>query len=389
MKKQKVCIIGSGLTGLVTAITLSKLNLDVDLITSDNLKSLKKSNRTTAISQNNFVFLKKKIGNNFLLNYLWPCTNMKLYTQSESKKFHEIFKLDKKESKKVMYMVKNFLLEELFIKYIKKSKTIKLKTKIKISEILNTGFLKSVRFKKKDSSKYNLIIVCTGGFSDLEKKIFKNDFLSRKYNEFSITAILKHAQKKNNSSRQIFLNNEIFALLPISKSTTSIVWSVKKNNYKNKSNLFLKNKIIFYAKNFYKKIKFSSDIEFSDLNFFIRKKYFNDRILLFGDSLHKVHPLAGQGFNMILRDLASLESILRKKINLGLDIGSSDILSEFSEEMKPRNFIYSLGIDFLRNCFSIENQSFQEVRNQVIKILNKNNLAKDVFYKLADVGLKF
>ena len=70
-------------------------------------------------------------------------------------------------------------------------------------------------------------------------------------------------------------------------------------------------------------------MEFKDLNFFIRKKYFYDRILLFGDILHQVHPLTGQGFNMVLRDLSSLKKILRSKINLGLDIGSPDILTEF------------------------------------------------------------
>ena len=58
MKKQKICIIGGGLTGLITAITLSKLNLKIDLITDDAKKNLK-SNRTIAISQNNYDFLKK------------------------------------------------------------------------------------------------------------------------------------------------------------------------------------------------------------------------------------------------------------------------------------------------------------------------------------------
>ena len=58
MKKQKICIIGGGLTGLVTAISLSKLNLKVDLIT-DYLDENIKSNRTIAISQNNYDFLKK------------------------------------------------------------------------------------------------------------------------------------------------------------------------------------------------------------------------------------------------------------------------------------------------------------------------------------------
>ena len=58
MKKQKICIIGGGLTGLITAITLSKLNLSIDLIT-DNTNKIVKSNRTVAISQDNYDFLQK------------------------------------------------------------------------------------------------------------------------------------------------------------------------------------------------------------------------------------------------------------------------------------------------------------------------------------------
>ena len=57
MKKQKVCIIGGGLTGLITALALSKLNLNIDVITDNN--KVAKSNRTIAISQNNYEFLRK------------------------------------------------------------------------------------------------------------------------------------------------------------------------------------------------------------------------------------------------------------------------------------------------------------------------------------------
>ena len=153
---------------------------------------------------------------------------------------------------------------------------------------------------------------------------------------------------------------------------------------KEKNNFLLKKKIKFYAKNYLKDIKFANNIEYKDLKFFIRNKYFQDRILLFGDALHVVHPFAGQGFNMTLRDLASLEKILNKKINLGLDIGSSDILSEFSDETKPRNFAFSLGIDFLKNSLS-----FKKLRNSALKILNKSNFAKDIFFNIADKGFKF
>ena len=105
--------------------------------------------------------------------------------------------------------------------------------------------------------------------------------------------------------------------------------------------------------------------------------------------MHQVHPLTGQGFNMVLRDLSSLKKILRNKINLGLDIGSSDILTEFSKEVRPRNFAYSLGIDLIRNCFSVQNQPFNVIRNKIITKLNKNNLTKDIFYNIANEGFKF
>ena len=192
--------------------------------------------------------------------------------------------------------------------------------------------------------------------------------------------------------RQIFLNGEILALLPISNTKTSIVWSVKEkimHKYKNKQNVFLKDKIKSYTKDFLKNIKFSTNIEQKKLNFLIRQKYYQDRILLFGDALHVVHPLAGQGFNMVLRDLINLEKILKDKISLGLDIGSSDILSEFSKEIKPRNFIYSLGIDFIRNSFAFEGKNSKNLRNKIIAKLNKNHFTKDFLYNLADKGLNF
>ena len=159
--------------------------------------------------------------------------------------------------------------------------------------------------------------------------------------------------------------------------------------YQYKRNLLLRNKIKFYAKNFLKNINFSTILEQKDLNLLIREKYYQDRILLFGDALHVVHPLVGQGFNMALRDLINLEKTLKNKINLGLDIGSSDILSEFSKEIKPRNFAYSIGINLIRSSFAFEGKTFKELRNKIITKLNKNHFAKDLFYNLADKGLKF
>ena len=65
MKKQKICIIGGGVTGLITAISLSKLNCEIDLIIDNFSKNLK-SNRTIAISNSNLnLLIKLNIFKNF------------------------------------------------------------------------------------------------------------------------------------------------------------------------------------------------------------------------------------------------------------------------------------------------------------------------------------
>ena len=390
MKKQKICIIGGGLTGLVTAISLSKLNLKVDLIT-DYLDENIKSNRTIAISQNNYDFLKKLEIFKFSKKEFWPCNKMKLYVKDENKKIKEIFEL-KKNQKQILFMIKNSKMISNLVKKIKKEKIINYRTGKKINKIITSGILNSIETDKIKSN-YNLIIVCSGNNSDLVKKYFDNQFFQRSYLETSVTTILEHRPVENNTARQIFLDNEILAFLPISNKKTSIVWSIKKNQlkkYKNKKKtLFMKGRIKNYAKYFIEKIKFINKIEYRDLNLLIRKKYFNERILLFGDALHVVHPLAGQGFNMILRDLASLEKILKNKIHLGLDVGSYDTLAEFSNQTKSKNLIYSLGIDFLRNIFDFEKKPLKKFRNKIMSKFNKNTFVKDIFYNVADKGLKF
>ena len=387
MEKQKICIIGGGLTGLVTAISLSKLNCHIDLLAGNINQSLK-SNRTVAISQNNYEFLNKQNIFKTKRKELWPCSKMKLYTQNENKKISKIFEINKEnKTKKVLYLLENSKIIKLMLNKMKNIKSITIKKNAIVSEILDSGLLKSVKFKNK-KIKYNLVIVCAGSNSNLVKNIFKKNFIKYSYEEMSITTIVSHKLCKNNTARQIFLNDEILALLPISNTKTSIVWSVKKKLYK-KNDLLLKKKLNFYLKNYLKKIKFQTKVQYQDLNFSVPNKYFKNRILLFGDALHAIHPLAGQGFNMTLRDLSSLEKTLSNKINLGLDIGSLDILSEFSDENKSKNFIFSTGINLVKDSFSFQNKSFKNLRDIILKNLNKSNVAKDVFLNLADNGLKF
>ena len=100
MKRQKICIIGGSLTGLVTAITLSKLNCEIDLVTEKFTQNYK-SNRTIAISESNFNFLDKLDIFQGLKKEIWPCSIMKLYTENKNERYSEIFELNNENKKKI------------------------------------------------------------------------------------------------------------------------------------------------------------------------------------------------------------------------------------------------------------------------------------------------
>ena len=125
-------------------------------------------------------------------------------------------------------MMENSKIMKLMTSKIRQIKSISIKSHEKISEIFTSGLLKSVKINN-NKFKYNLIIVCTGSNSSLVKNLFSDQIIESSYREISITTILNHNSLKNNTVRQIFLDNGILALLPISKTKTSIVWSIKEN----------------------------------------------------------------------------------------------------------------------------------------------------------------
>ena len=108
--------------------------------------------------------------------------------------------------------------------------------------------------------------------------------------------------------------------------------------------------------------------------------------MAFGDSLHKIHPLAGQGFNMILRDINILSKIIQDRIDLGLQIDHS-IYEEFEKKTKHYNFIFSFGNDFIYEFFKFDSRYKNNYLNQLVKFLGENKLFNKIAFKYADQGL--
>jgi len=169
------------------------------------------------------------------------------------------------------------------------------------------------------------------------------------------------------------------AFLPISKKNTSIVYSVKggkKINFE---------EIIRNYNSKYKIFKINKTVNFELKSSHLRS-YYHKNIIAFGDMLHRIHPLAGQGFNMTIRDIKKVYELIKFKKEHGLDLDIS-ICSEFEKKTKDKNYLFLNGIDFIYEFFNFENKINSNILSESINLLGKNKIFNNFFTKLADKGI--
>ena len=381
MFEQKICIVGDGLAGLIAAIILGKENVRVDLYSSNNKKNIFLDNRTTAISESNYQYIK----NNLELskqNLFWPCKKINLFFENEKKIIN--FLNFKEKKKNFMYIFQNKDLKKKLDKIILVKNNIKI-IKKKIENIDNEkGFI--ALGKKKIF--YDLIILSTGSTSKLYSTIDKGRSIEKNYEEVALTAIIKHDSKIENAS-QFFLKEGPLAILPFNKKEFSTVWSINRHFFNsNKKNIekILVEKIVALLK--LKKIKNISNIQSYPINLNLKTKYFKKNVLILGDGLHTVHPMAGQGFNLVLRDIKKLKDLIFKTLKLGLLIKNSFILKDFYNSRKPENNLFGLGIN-LTNMFFKNNKFFFPLKKRILNNIYRFNFIKKISRSISDKGILF
>ena len=269
-------------------------------------------------------------------------------------------------------MVKNDELYSLLRKKIFKSKLFK-------RTIINNRFNEELLNKKQ----YDLIINCEEN-NFLTKKYFTRKIVKDYYN-LAYTTFIEHKRIENNTAVQIFSEFGPIAFLPISKTETSVVCSLDIKNRKFSDaeviNLINKNNPKYKIHNIFRLTTFK--LSSSNL-----RNYCHNNILAFGDLLHRVHPLAGQGFNMTIRDIKILSEIIQSKIELGLQIDSST-LNSFEKKTKNKNFFFSNGIDFIYQIFNIKKKIKNKNFKKILKIIGKNDNFNSFLIKFADRGINY
>ncbi len=359
-----ICLIGKNLTTLVLSKILINEGIKVDLYYSNNKISKSMSNtisRTIGLSNDSIEFLEsQKI---LYKKKCWDIEKINLYKDESSKSF---LNFDSKKSSFFMASYNDFY--RSLEASLKRNKLIKIKR-----EKSQNSFLKILE------RNYEIIII-----SDTNNYLFKKYFskhIKKNYNSIAFTTIIEHKCIKNNTAEQYFTKFGPLAFLPISNTKTSVVFSVfDKDLIKNTSKVL---KLIKQYNRLYK-IKHINELQQFPINLSLSRNYFYKNILSFGDALHKIHPLAGQGFNMTLRDTKILSQLIKKNLDLGLNLDT--VLEKFEVARKNSNFIFAMGIDFLHEFFKLNNKYNMKSIDNLFEFINKNTFIKNKLASFADKG---
>ena len=355
-----VCILGNGLTALTLAKALVNYEIDVDVFFNKSDYKINDT-RTIGIAKNNIDFFNKNIIN--IEKIIWKLKKIEIF--SENLKQDQLINF-KANNDYLFSILKNVKLYKLLEKDLLKNKLFKLKCNNK----KNFSFL----------NQYDLIINCDPS-NFITNRYFSKKIV-KKYNSNAHTTIIKHDQILNDTAIQIFTKKGPLAFLPISNTETSVVYSVYNSNNQKEENI----EQLIKDKNFKYKISSIEQINSFKLMSLNLRSYYYKNVLAFGDLLHKIHPLAGQGFNMTVRDIQILLEIIRNRLDVGLSIDSSVNL-EFQKKIRHRNLIFSNGIDLIHDLFNMERKMKTNLLSKSIKTIGNYPSINKIISKIADRGV--
>ena len=357
----KVCILGNSLTSLALAKALTNKNIYVDVITRKKSNKINYS-RTIGISKSNAEFFSNNIID--IKKIKWKLKKIEIYTDNFKKENVLNFENNNEE---LFSIIKNYKLYGLLEKNLFLNKFFKI--------IYSNNLTSHIK-------NYDLVIN-TEHLNEINEKFF-NKKISKEYDSLAYTTIINHKKILNDTATQIFTKYGPLAFLPISNTETSIVYSI--HSPQNLKNTSINELIKKY--NFKYKVNKIKKIQSFELKFFLLRSYYHKNILAFGDLIHRIHPLAGQGFNMTIRDIKILLDIINEKLNLGLPLDSS-IGNQFEKKLKHKNYIFSNSIDLIYEFFNVERKNTNGFLSKSVKVIGRNKFINKIFTKIADRGSLF
>ena len=248
----------------------------------------------------------------------------------------------------------------------------------------NGGF---ARLELRDGAEVGArLVVAADGAQSRLRELAKVQCVEWSYDRSAIVATLVHEEPHADTAIQIFYPAGPFATLPLTGNRSSLVWTEARDRAERLRRCDIKDltaEIQRYSADRLGSLRLEGDIASFALGYSHVRSFHAERLVFIGDAARRVHPLAGQGLNLGLRDAATLSEIIIESACLGLDFGSSGPLAEYGRRRNLDSVISSSAFDVLHRIFGWDASALRMVRKTGLSFVQSSDHIKSLLMKEA------
>lgn len=193
------------------------------------------------------------------------------------------------------------------------------------------------------------------------------------YGQTALVTAIAHELSHHGIAHQFFMPEGPLAILPLPGNVSSIVWSERDETARQIQSLPDAKYLAALRPrfgDFLGEIRLAGDRFTYPLSLSLAERFVVPRVALVGDAAHGVHPIAGQGLNLGLRDVAALAEVLIEAARRGEDIGAIDVLERYQIWRRFDSTALALGMDTVNRLFSNDNPILRFGRDIGLGVVN-------------------
>lgn len=243
----------------------------------------------------------------------------------------------------------------------------------------------TVTFADGDAVEASLLVAADGARSRLRERagIATHGW---DYDQSGIVVTVGHERDHQGRAEEHFLPAGPFAILPLIGKRSSLVWTESRAEA---ARITALDEAEFHGELEKRFGLHLGEIRALDkprafpLGYFVARSFVAERLALVGDAAHVIHPIAGQGLNMGLKDVAALAEVVVDAARLGIDPGQADVLERYQRWRRFDTMAMGLATNSLNFLFSNESTLLRTVRDIGLGLVDRAPPLKNMFIRQA------